>query len=263
MTKKVQKAPVKTKGTKAPAAKKKGVERRSKIKETAIDPLAYEKWHREAHSPETHAAWIAGGKVINPDDLEEAPVQISEKERTRRELEKTNLLEKLKREREQANAKEIINGQKVDYLDETGSDGKTWRVYGKGPHFKGGRLIRYSDGRWSSSFDFQRIGIEIPTHTITSQLKDESRREIYYRMSQIEGLVHFLVSPDDIKKSSEEWKERKQFIEEALNASEPSAIEYIAKALMGMWASRQRRTENERVIHSILNMARKLNAVPL
>lgn len=62
--------------------------------------------------------------------IEEIQQKLTKKEQKRRELEKTASLARIRAEREQSYGTEVINGQEVYYLIETGSDGVAWRVYG-------------------------------------------------------------------------------------------------------------------------------------
>jgi hypothetical protein len=70
------------------------------------------------------------GNLARPD--EDIHDKIPVKERKRLELEKVASLAKIRAEREQSYGTEVINGQEVYYLIESGSDGVTWRVYGVG-----------------------------------------------------------------------------------------------------------------------------------
>ena len=137
--------------------------------------MAYEEWHKSNHSPKEHSEWVEGGRVVNPDDLEEPPVQMSEKELEKRTREKDELLAKLQGDVDRANAKEIINGREVAYLDETGSDGKSWRVYGIAPHFNGGTLTKFSDGKWTAKYSYTKV----VTDKVHSRRIKEKIRQFY------------------------------------------------------------------------------------
>lgn len=219
------------------------------------------------------------GNLVRPD--EDFHDKISLKEQKRRELARDELLQKLRTTTSKTIGKIVINGQEIDYLDEIGTNGSTWRVYGKGPHFSEGRLIHHSNGTWEVQFNYSKVISE----RVHSRRNHEKILHYSSEIPMTEGIgimvmestgIPFLADLETLNyalcDTGTKYVTRSAIaparraitcaIEKAIKECNGDTLRKMAQAMDALVRIRDRKLIHEAFLHSILATSKRLNRIP-
>jgi hypothetical protein len=208
------------------------------------------------------------GNLVHPD--EDIHDKISVKEQRRRELKKSASLARFKAEQEQSHGKLVINGREIDYLNETGANGSTWRVYGKAPHFSEGCLIYHSSDNWEIRFNYLKV-VSDKLHSRRSKEKKSNSSEgkriaIATILSDLETLHYALCDTGKKRVARSAIAPARKSITSAIDTAVKEltgdTLRKMADALDALVRIRDRNLIGEGFIHSILAVAKEKNRIP-
>lgn len=179
-----------------------------------------------------------------------------------------------------------INGKTIDCLTTHKADETSFSTFGMKPMIHGGRLVCGSNGHWSAVYNYAKVATNLSVSHKTANMDGWEKGELKYQMQNVEslaygfdkvkGLAEILNAKfhgkgdgyfrgDAVKVVEEISKNRRaecNFLVNAIEAPDSTAIDRIAEALKALWGVKHRMMQNESVIAAIGKAANLHKRIP-